>query len=284
MREVHPFTTITNLASEKAFLKNGQDSIQVQFIFRPSAPTSDYAMQPLKGIKQWTNKLVSLLDEESRGQSSSETVGEIEAATARIRDPDALNGRSKRTSVQLSLRLEGPYFTPALPSRYETVVCLVSGTGLSGAIAIAAAFESDQRAKVPALHCGGRSGRPAQPSATPDTLSRWQRCIVLWTVREKEQAHMPYFEGETFLLQFWKVTHGLTFASALECKGLTFQTHLTGGSRARLDIPKTLLENIGESGRDCWCYISGSNGFIDSAERACRQVSHLTTFAARQAS
>lgn len=34
-------------------------------------------------------------------------------------------------------------------------------------------------------------------------------------------------------------------------------------------------------GDDAWCYISGPNGFIDAAERACRQVRGLTSFAAR---
>ena len=40
-------------------------------------------------------------------------------------------------------------------------------------------------------------------------------------------------------------------------------------------------EEKGGQGRDSWCYISGPNGFIDAAERACRQVPGLTTFAAR---
>lgn len=70
-----------------------------------------------------------------------------------------------------------------------------------------------------------------------------------------------------------------------------FHVHLTGGSHARLDMPQILAEICGDGkdgeaggggqGDDTWCYISGPNGFLDAAERACRQVHGLTTFAAR---
>ena len=48
-------------------------------------------------------------------------------------------------SVPISLRLEGPFFTPTNPSHYHTVVCLVEGAGISGALAIASAFQQLER-------------------------------------------------------------------------------------------------------------------------------------------
>lgn len=57
----------------------------------------------------------------------------------------------------ISLRLEGLYFTPADPSRYQTVVCLVAGTGISSGKSLVKSIKK------------GRS---------------WTRCIVLWSVRE----------------------------------------------------------------------------------------------------
>jgi NAD(P)H-flavin reductase len=70
------------------------------------------------------------------------------------------------------MRLEGPYFTPANPERYETVICLVAGTGVSGALAIAAAFQA------------GRA----------DAL--WSRCVLIWTVRESDFVDLPFITGK----------------------------------------------------------------------------------------
>lgn len=94
-------------------------------------------------------------------------------------------------AVDVSLRLEGPYFTVADPSRYKTVVCFVAGTGVSGAIAIARAFLEQKREKMAAFD-NYREGGAKDGSAKP---SLWERCVVFWTVREENYIDLPYLEG-----------------------------------------------------------------------------------------
>lgn len=101
--------------------------------------------------------------------------------------------------VNTTVRMEGPYFTPANPERFKTVVCLVAGTGLSGAIAIAAAFRAQKTgfvANSKASKSGAVSAPPLACTVPPASLGRWQRCIVIWTVREKDYAEMPFFDGK----------------------------------------------------------------------------------------
>ena len=101
------------------------------------------------------------------------------------------------SGVETSLRLEGPYFTPANPSTYKTVVCLVAGTGLSGAIAIAAAFEAD---KLGVPHDTKQPLTMTEARTKPqDHVRRWQRCIVVWTVRQGDYTDMPFFDCESSL-------------------------------------------------------------------------------------
>ena len=58
--------------------------------------------------------------------------------------------------------------------------------------------------------------------------------------------------------------------------------HKTAPGQARLDMSQALEEICGhEGGVDSWCYISGPNGFIKSAEEACGKVKELQWFAAR---
>ena len=204
--EIHPFTTITHLASKKPLVQKGEQSISIQFLFRQSVlhnnPQSP-SQPPLKKSTQWTNKLASLADEEKA-------------------DTNAAIG------AQTSLRLEGPYFTPANPESYKTVICLVAGTGLSGALAIAAAFQAQRGRKSPqsptreanttgnteSPYPGGatteqNSRSKHQPTTKPlspvaaeapctvarETSGRWTRCIVLWAIRESDFVEMPFFKG-----------------------------------------------------------------------------------------
>ena len=147
---------------------------------------------------QWTNKLASVVDEE-QGQPKERDIN-----TKANFDPS-------RPSVQTALRLEGPYFTFANPSAYRTVICLVAGTGLSGALAIAAAFvaqndrmdnDKSTKTKIPASigpeHLDGPS------CGTDEALRlapRWNRCVVVWSIRESQYVDMPFFHGKSALKQ-----------------------------------------------------------------------------------
>lgn len=67
----------------------------------------------------------------------------------------------------------------------------------------------------------------------------------------------------------------------VECEGLEFRVHKTGGGRPRLDTRQALQEICGSEAQDTWCYISGPGGFIAGAEQACNDIKGLTYFAAR---
>lgn len=134
----------------------------------------------------------------------------------------------------MALRLEGPYFSPADPSRYDVVVCLVAGTGVSGALAIAAAF-TESRGKTVAK------------------MSRvWQKCVVIWSLKATEDVDLP----------FWGSS-----------EGLEVHKYLTGPGLQRVNLDNA-LENArsgSEKGGDkMWVYISGPNAFIAAAEEACK--------------
>jgi hypothetical protein len=146
-----------------------------------------------KKSTQWTNKLGALVDEEKVSLSRQNSLGTMPLATPSL-------GEFVHDSIGTTLRLEGPYFTPANPELYRTTVCLVAGTGLSGAIAIAAAFQAQQ--SLP------RTEWKATPQAVPATVGAacsmvaangplyWTRCIVIWTVRESDYVDVPYITGE----------------------------------------------------------------------------------------
>lgn len=185
--EIHPFTTITHLASKKTLPKD-EHSIEIQFLFRRMAHAA-----PEK-TRQWTNKLGALIDEESLNTSRQNSASTTLPSAAPV-----LNDLTD-DSIETILRLEGPYFTPANPERYKTTMCLVAGTGLSGAIAIAAAFQAQrslQRADPEAISeavpvmSGGKCRLTAENGAL-----HWTRCIVIWTVRESDFVNIPYLTGE----------------------------------------------------------------------------------------
>ncbi|KAL6720368.1 hypothetical protein ACLMJK_002289 [Lecanora helva] len=239
IREIHPFTTITHLASQKVATpsstsqkvitlpRNDKETVTVQFLFRKSQNTPTPTLstnhpQEEKKSKEWTNKLASLVEEPILTSDST---------SEKTEDPE--KNPNPSSTHHTSLRLEGPYFTPAEPSRYSTVICLVAGTGISGAIAIAAAFRSSRGEQNP----------------------RWKRCVIFWSVRETEYIRLPFLPEDT--------------------PGLEVRPHLTGKGRARLDAGRAIgevLECGAETREGVWVYLSGPNPFIESGERACREL------------
>ena len=194
--EIHPFTTITHLASQKHISQDGEKSISIQFLFRESVPKSApqaLSQPPLKKSTQWTNRLASLADEEKTGiklnrvDSSAPTKSHITALDH--------STQLAQSGIETALRLEGPYFTPANPEAYKNVICLVAGTGLSGALAISASFRAD-RARPQRDSKGLSPAVGATCTMSDGSSGRWQRCVVIWTVREKDFVEMPFFNGE----------------------------------------------------------------------------------------
>ena len=180
IREIHPFTTITHLASKKTLDNEGDKCISVQFLIRQSVLSSAPQLSSQRSRSknsQWTNRLTSIADEEMVHVQCP--------ALMRESDPS-----SNDDGVHIALRLEGPYFTHVSPESYKTVVCLVAGTGLSGACAIAAAFHAQRTGKPSGT-------KPSQPAIDMAKVSGpWTRCVVLWVVREKDMIDIPFFDGK----------------------------------------------------------------------------------------
>lgn len=205
IREIHPFTTITHLASQKLSSTDTDKNIEIQFLFRKSKASSSLVSatekNPERRLKrEWTNKLADLVDEAAVDFSPpSENTEETETDSQRQR---------QSAQNQISLRLEGPYFTPANPASYDTVICLVAGTGVTGAIAIAAAFRNQPMLEALELEINkfGHEtihGAPLERNFSISSYSApsvrggiWKRCVILWSVRETEFIDLPFWHGK----------------------------------------------------------------------------------------
>ncbi|KAL8971786.1 MAG: hypothetical protein Q9197_003096 [Variospora fuerteventurae] len=186
---------------------------------------------------EWTEKLAGALDEKIDGQK-----------IARSGSPEL----QLHTSLDLALRLEGPYFSPADPSKYHTVVCLVAGTGISGAIAIAGAFNALQKRRQNATSEPARSMLRGPVS---------QKCFVNWSVRENDYVNLPGL-GESL--------------------GVDFQVNLTGQGRPRPDMKKIIsgVRQSIPSDAGIWAYISGPKGFVENAKLVCKAAPNVDIHAA----
>ncbi|KAI4215847.1 MAG: hypothetical protein LQ351_001835 [Letrouitia transgressa] len=266
VRELHPFTTITHLATENAGTDPSDDDFPIQFLFRKQGklttdPKLDEVTTPKSLLRrilrskgqritsvQWTAKLADLAEQPSSNASLS--FGVCNSNAGREHTPAACSD-----SIKISLRLEGPYFYPADPYRYDTVICMVAGTGISGALAIVSAFTYHSSAieqVVPASDTTYQSSKSCQPR-------RWRRCIVVWSVKEREEIAVP-----------------ITFS----CEGLEMRKFLTGGGRDRVDLRRELEEaaqdtektEMTEKENRIWVYISGPRAFVAAGKDACKAV------------
>lgn len=230
IRELHPFTTITHLASANAQTPPEELDLNIQFIFRKrsnalvtsSAPVSTekgfiavakaFLSPKRRKTVQWTEKLASRAD--NVGPTKLASVKSLEDDVEISRSPSmaGLEVDHPYPIIHVGLRIEGPYFTvgptystkwlvantmqPADPSRYDTVICLVAGTGISGGIAVAKAFleMQRQRASPQSLQCISADAKCVARAAD----SKWKRCVVVWSVREEEAIQLPFLQGRYF--------------------------------------------------------------------------------------
>ena len=267
MRELHPFSTITHLKSELSMQPARSDTFPVQFLFRkrgkaPRVPPTSvnkprskyffFSERSEGSSEQWTDKLAGMIDAELARPTPAKRSSSRRHMTAMRRDshltaqtPETITAPS--VTVHTSLRAEGPYFTPANPDRFNTVICIVAGTGISGAISIAAAFADQAR-----LRAEGNG-----------TASQWARCVLVWTVREADYVELPFIQPS-------------------RVNGLEIRVHKTGNGQKRLDAGAIISELVDEKGSGkCWAYISGPNAFIIGAEDACKKIPGLEYYGAR---
>ena len=252
LRELHPFTTVTHLASQNNATDASEGDFPIQFLFRkqggkgPSntavVPLSLYrrilrGKQKRKQSTQWTARLAARVDEQQPESSKWQSDSNIDMERSSAPFTPVAGG------INVALRLEGPYFCPADPYRYDTVVCLVAGTGVTGAISIAAAFN------YAATNDFIDSTRKALPPR------RWRRCVIIWSVKETEDIKLPFIEPKA--------------------EGLVLRKCLTGPGRSRVDLGQALSEICVKERREgacSWVYISGPDKYVHSGREACQEV------------
>ena len=188
----------------------------------------------------------------------------VEESSPRNISKSTFGSNQIRSLVDIALRLEGPYFTPINPSSYSTVICLVAGSGISGAIAIAGAFAEHNRLSSPSGCHQDESEQKRTATSTPESRARktWERCIIVWSVREDDYIALPFLQpGPT---------------DKLEVK-----IQLTGNARPRMDMDATLRDICAEKSGTTWVYLSGPDAFITAGEGACQGIAGLEYFGAR---
>ncbi|OBT84862.1 hypothetical protein VE02_05898 [Pseudogymnoascus sp. 03VT05] len=284
VRQLHPFTTITHLASQNAATPLSEDDFLICFLFRKQGRTNQNPELSTLGNRftflkyfrrrgtaspaEWTDRLASLADKAALTTDSSlhrdEAIIDPEGPFTMLTSPTAWINTAH---AAIGVRAEGPYFTPADPARYHTVVCIVAGTGISGALAIISAFAAqktrDARNAAETDMCApGTCSAVQEPVPVPVGGRRmWERCVVVWSVREADYIALPALTD-----------HGIS--------NLEVQVHLTGNGRPRLDIVKTLAD-VREGENKTWVYLSGPNEFIQAGEVACRASEGVEWFGAR---
>lgn len=221
------------------FRRVGAAAVSLQPPRRRSRFSALFTAKDKKTAKsgEWTGKLVSSLDQKILEQSNA---------------PLRHRASERQISLDLALRLEGPYFSPADPSRYHTVVCLVAGTGISGAMAIAGAFRAVHFERL------ATNKKPLNPT---DARPVWQRCIISWSVREEDYVDLPDLG---------------------QGSGVDLQVNLTGPGKPRPDIRKIMseLRQTLPLSAAIWAYISGPKGFIENAKTICKEIPNVNIHAA----
>jgi hypothetical protein len=209
VRELHPFTTITPLASQKNITSEPRDDVTIQFIFRKRGYTDKHTGRQARNEKrrtwlklfqkeakptfQWTDKVAGLADKYrplSRPGENGSFNQSIDTHFVELANRSLVCTPSQ--GVELSLRLEGPYFSEADPSQYKTVICFVAGTGVSGAIAIARAFlERRQQSTAITNLC------ELETNAGAKNAPKWERCLIFWSVKAKDYTDLPFLKGRS---------------------------------------------------------------------------------------
>lgn len=202
IRELHPFTTITHLASQDIITDSSHDDIDIQFLFRKQGVIAPaVAPEAKRGFAQ---AMFGMLRQIRRQRPESQWTNRLAGLAVEH------NSMADARGIPVSLRLEGPYFTPADPKRYRTVVCLVAGTGISGALAIAGMFQEIERQASSSASDGRHLGEKTdgggqasvlanEKSSSVQTLSQtrvWSRCIVVWSVREDCFVDLPGLQSK----------------------------------------------------------------------------------------
>jgi len=167
--ENHPFTACNGALSTSG---TGE---QQDIVFLWRVPTT--GKPDKKQSREWTTKLACLMDSTQESDKMDLEVGNtlsVEPTDERKLSGNTLGNLQSRT---IALRMQGPYTIPHSPfNEYRTVVCMIGGTGISGALSLANTFL--------ALKASGK------PCVT-------ERLSIVWSIRETEDAELVDVSGMT---------------------------------------------------------------------------------------
>ena len=200
--------------------KIGTETAGPTFLFQRAQPKSAKTKQK-KLDKQWTWKL---------------------GATAQANRTSAINDEDPvpATPTEVQLHVEGPYI-PREATVYvsaQRVVCIVGGTGVTGANSLALWWLEN---------------RTKEPHA---------RFLLIWTVRHRETAN----------LREWQDLE----QRMMSAENMQLRLHISS-ENGRLDVEDALraefssaIPNSGqaETGGKAWVYVSGPAGLLSKAENA----------------
>lgn len=195
----HPFTTCSGLVAtcELSPYK------EISFLWRVPNTGKNATSQCL----EWTTRLSLLFSSRAALTPSDLELGhaalkDLPPTTMQEINPVSSNDRVERSASSASkvlptrtikLRLEGPYTTPHSPFQtYGSILCVVGGTGLSGALALANTYVCLRSSSSAKLKC-----------KTTDLR-------IVWSVRDIEDAELVDVSGKQsiFLSTFFRC-HGI---------------------------------------------------------------------------
>lgn len=181
-RAIHPALrsnfAVAGLVSQQASLATQEDFESADSAFRSDSSTKyDSADDTEKGTK---NDSLKNMDSPS-GSTTPTTI--------------TSGPQNEVAGVNLTVRLEGPYFTAANPIKFDTIVCLVAGTGITGAIAIASGFRA-RRALRPTPTSRAFDEERQDDAQISAQTGECTRCIVVWSVREDDFVEIPVINGK----------------------------------------------------------------------------------------
>ena len=215
-------------------------------LFQRSSPWSPKRKQK-KQDKEWTWKVGVAANAES---TSAESVDAIEVA-------------ERRTEIEV--RVEGPYIPREIEAfrTADRIICIVGGTGLTGAFSLAMWW---------------LSVRSKEPNAS---------FALIWTVRRRDTA----------LLREWQELEGR--ASTEGSGKMSLKVHVSS-EEGRMDVGAALKQRLSsqiaepeaherEKGtalispaRSAWVYVSGPDGLLRQADDACVNLEHEVRAARRK--
>ncbi|KAG8626122.1 hypothetical protein KVT40_006523 [Elsinoe batatas] len=228
--QIHPFTPARQRSSTLS-----EDALSNAVVFLWRVP--NMSRKEKKQAKEWTTRLTALITESVEGGQEADISVQNE----------------QRRSIGINLRLEGPYPLSHRPfERYSHVVCVVGGTGITGALSLAERFIEL-----------GRTDRLGSDGNSAGCVT--SRMTVTWTLKEAEDADLTDVKDLLRLAQ----EVGLS---------LTIRKHLTGPGKQRLDIKSSIEDflHVSHGEKDSsddtmstWVYLSGPVKLMEAGETAC---------------